>query len=1139
MRGRSTCLRALRRCGVTLDQQLLDGDVQARTDALDVSRSFIVQAPAGSGKTELLIQRYLKLLGTVEDPEEVLAITFTRKAAAEMQYRVLDALRRVRRGEWPEQEHQKLTAKLAAAALDRNDARDWQIVDNPRRLRIQTLDSLSASVARSRPLSAPESASGVRIVVDAELRALYRAAALATLDWLTENESVGNATREVLAHVDNNTASYVSHLARMLATRDQWLPFIGTGLVSSVEADDLRSRFENNIEAAVTGHLRKTAALFEQARTDQLTSAARYAAENLCADDADNAVCELRDIAEIPAPQTSELQTWLGLSELLLTRTGAFRKKVDKRQGFPASDDGQKADFTALLEVMADNEPLAAKLHGVRSLPRARYSDEQWRVLLALFRLLPVAVTELSRLFSEQGAADHTEIAMTASRALGSAESPGDIALMLDYQVRHILIDEMQDTSSAQYRMLEALTGGWEPGDGRTLYCVGDPMQSIYRFRNAEVGQFLLARKHGIGQTRLESLLLRRNFRSGGFLVDWFNTVFPTILAATDDPASGAVSYSEAIGVPQFAGQGDVSVHALFGSSNEQEAERGCAVIERTLTDNPDDDMAVLVRSRTQLPPLLAKLRQAGISYRAVEIDRLTDLPEVIEVVALTRAAVHQGDRLAWLAILRAPWMGLHWADLHALVVNDSDSTVWELMQDDSRLCSLSTHGQNAIDAARPALESLVSPRRSQRLRDLVEQTWMTLGGPAILDDEFAINNVYRYFDVIDKHEECGSLPDVAELESLLDLERVSSDASARLHVMTMHRAKGLEFEHVLLYGLGRLPGSGRRSVMSWFDVPDEHGRERKIISPVGPRAELEKDPLHQYIAVTESEKDRHEQARLLYVACTRARRSLHLIGHTGVSADGEKIRPPTSGSLLRLLWPAAEPQYLAAFEDDRSTPGDGDTDVWVQPVLQRFDSPWSLPEVSAPTSLEAAGEGSTPDEQVEFYWVGTEARIAGTIVHRWLQLFADKRAVADSNVLPDYVPVTRRWLRELGVGDDMAAGISARVEAALQGILTDSKGRWIIEGRGHAEFALTGVYDKQVEAVIIDRVLFDDDGDHWIIDYKTSSHEGGNLAGFLDAECDRYRLQLDKYASIYKSYSGVTARCALYFPLLQAFVEV
>ena len=274
-------------------------------------------------------------------------------------------------------------------------------------------------------------------------------------------------------------------------------------------------------------------------------------------------------------------------------------------------------------------------------MPAPRYSDEQWDVLLALFSLLPIAVAELRSLFSERGTADHVEVALAAQRALGSIEAPGDIALSLDYRIQHLLVDEMQDTSAAQYRMLETLTGGWQADDGRSLCCVGDPMQSIYRFRNAEVGQFLLAREFGIGNIRLEPLLLRRNFRSGEHLVDWFNKVFPTVLATHDDPLRGAVSYSEAVPAEHLLKSGECVVHAIFGAEPQDEAHAGCRVIATTLEDNPDDDMVVLVRGRTQLPQLLLALRDAGIPYRAVEIDRLTDLPEIIDVLALTRAAAH------------------------------------------------------------------------------------------------------------------------------------------------------------------------------------------------------------------------------------------------------------------------------------------------------------------------------------------------------------------------------------------------------------------------------------------------------------------------------------------------------------------
>ena len=1124
---------------MTSEQQLLDDDFKARNEALDETRSFIVQAPAGSGKTELLIQRYLRLLAVVDAPEEIIAITFTRKAAAEMQHRVLTALRRSVRGERPEQEHLRRTAKLAAAALQRDAQNGWNLLANPRRMRIQTLDSLNAAIARSRPISAPASASGVRIIVDAEMLALHRAAAMATLDYVAMTGAVHDVAAEVLGHLDNNTGIYVDYLARMLGTRDQWLPFTGSGLLSPQEAAALRQRLEGNLEMAVAEHLSLTAASFPSTVRHELAGLLDYAGSNLQKQgNTEHPICALAGISDLPAGEAAAARQWRGVAEMLLTLSGTFRKQVDKRQGFPPEDKAQKDALKELLAELASCTELAELLHNVRALPPVQYTDDQWAVLLALFRLLPLASGELRRLFAEQGVADHIDIAITADDALGTAENPGDVALLLDYQVRHLLVDEMQDTSSAQYRMLESLTGGWEPDDGRTLYCVGDPMQSIYRFRNAEVGQFLLARKHGIGNIALEPLVLRRNFRSGEQLVDWFNSVFPAVLAARDDPGSGSVSYSEAIAVPQLRGIGKCMVHPVFGSDKQTEAQIGCRVIGDTLREYPDDDVAVLVRGRNQLPQLLAALRQEGIDYQAIEIDRLTDLPEIIEVMALTRAAVHTGDRIAWLGLLRAPWIGLDWTDLHTLVSGASQASILELLQDEARLAALSPAGRDAVLRAMPVLAKLVAPRLLTSLRDLVEDCWLLLGGPALLTDQYAVENVYRYFDVLAKHEQHGSLQDVAALESLLDLERVSTNGSARVQIMTMHKAKGLEFEHVLLYGLGRLPGQSGRSVLSWFDIPNEHGDERKIISPVGPRVEVEKDPVHRFIEMTDGAKDKHEQARLLYVACTRARKTLHLLGHTLATEDGYK--PPAKSSLLRMLWPAVEEKFARAFDSADIAMADNDDGLWRVPRLRRFARPWEAPAVPplpGPQSPEADTDAA--DEEVEFYWVGAEARIAGTVVHRWLQVLAEGRTDVDPADSDGQQQVTRRWLREMGIGDELQVGIEARVAAALDGVRKDAKGRWILAGEGRAEFALTGLFEGAIESVVLDRVRIDEDGDHWIIDYKTSTHEGGNLQGFLKAEVERYTPQMEKYAALYAAYSGQRARCALYFPLLQEFVEV
>jgi ATP-dependent helicase/nuclease subunit A len=195
-------------------------DLAARRDALDPARSFIVQAPAGSGKTELLIQRYLRLLATVEHPEEIVAITFTRKASGEMRERVLVALLDARAGKQGETEHEKTTLALAVAALARDVTNGWGVTDNPARLRIQTIDSLCAALTRQMPMlsrfgSQPES------IEDAS--ELYSEAARATIELVEGGDAAARDVEGLLAHLDNDVERVEGLLADMLGRRDHWL----------------------------------------------------------------------------------------------------------------------------------------------------------------------------------------------------------------------------------------------------------------------------------------------------------------------------------------------------------------------------------------------------------------------------------------------------------------------------------------------------------------------------------------------------------------------------------------------------------------------------------------------------------------------------------------------------------------------------------------------------------------------------------------------------------------------------------------------------------------------------------------------------------------------------------------------------
>src|SRR5205085_4777358 len=183
--------------------------------------------------------------------------------------------------------------------------------------------------------------------------------------------------------------------------------------------------------------------------------------------------------------------------------------------------------------------------------PAEKYTDEQWQTLSAMLELLPRAAAHLKLVFAERGETDFSEVAQGAVRALGTADSPTDLLLALDTRIRHILVDEFQDTSYSQWELLERLTAGWTMegelrDSGRTLFLVGDPMQSIYRFREAKVALFLQAWDAGLGSVKLERLTLTTNFRSQAGLVDWYNASFPAILPAEADPASRAVPYSRA-----------------------------------------------------------------------------------------------------------------------------------------------------------------------------------------------------------------------------------------------------------------------------------------------------------------------------------------------------------------------------------------------------------------------------------------------------------------------------------------------------------------------------------------------------------------------------------------------------------------
>ena len=347
--------------------------------------------------------------------------------------------------------------------------------------------------------------SALHAVTDAP-EGLYREAAQATLALLAEDDDAGRNVAALLRHLDNDAARFERLVLAMLPRRDQWLRHVAIG-------GNERAAMERSLRALTEHGLRETAALLEPALRKELTELLVGAGRHLRDARSPSTVSLWAERPEFPAAVAGELPRWQAIAEALLTREGEWRRSVTRDNGFPPQTDA-KLRMELLLQSCAGRDELRERLREVRILPGEAYSPGQWSILHALLDVLRHAAAELKLVFAMRGETDFAEVAADALNALGEDSGPSDLGLALDHRIRHILVDEFQDTSLSQFDLLLQLTSGWEPGDGRTIFLVGDPMQSIYRFRQAEVGLFMRVREQGIGNLQPQSLQLTANFRS-------------------------------------------------------------------------------------------------------------------------------------------------------------------------------------------------------------------------------------------------------------------------------------------------------------------------------------------------------------------------------------------------------------------------------------------------------------------------------------------------------------------------------------------------------------------------------------------------------------------------------------------------
>jgi ATP-dependent exoDNAse (exonuclease V) beta subunit len=1090
-------------------------DQSQRDKALDPARSILVRAPAGSGKTTLLAERFLRLLAEVEEPGQVVAITFTNAAAAEMRNRILDELRK------------DDPSPLARRALEHSQRLGWNLLDLPAQLRISTIDSFCRDLALQQPII---SGLGGRLEIAEQPTELYRRAARRTLEEIGDAGSPeGQAAETLLQWRDNNWKEMEELLVNMLGERDRWMhAFVLTGRQNW---DELRDRLEMSLTRA--------------------------------------------------APDASE----------------------------------------------------------------CGYSEKEWEIVRACFTLLRRAAAYLRVTFAEAGVVDFIEVAQIALSVLsGEDDQPTEAALAVADRIRHLLVDEFQDTSRRQHELLGRLIAAWPQPEGRTCFVVGDPMQSIYFFRGADAELFPRVENIGLDipnepALRFDSVHLTANFRTAPPVVQRLNEVFDQVFAVDD---GSGIEFAQALPAREDSAPPGphavadslpgVSLHLEFipqgmrtnarGYNGERKAEiqaQRDAAAQRQIEDivdlikdhegqieeanawnethkDADEEkkyrVAVLGRTRKALVPVAQALREAKIPFRAIELETLQDRPEIIDALALARALLNPQDRVAWLGVLRAPWCGLSLADLHTLTSADDEQLksrpIPALLAERTTL--LPGDGRTAVERVLRAIkfaERLRSTQPTASPGTWIEQVWLQLGGAQCVDAAARANLdlLWSCLDNLPQGE-----PDLLgpALDAALNKLNAQPDPSASsdcgVQLMTIHKSKGLEFEVAIVPDLQANAGRGGRKLLSWLErglAPDADAVDQDsagaitefLVAPLQPKG-AESGSAKSLVDKARRERESQETRRLLYVAATRARDELHLFARPEFkTADDQSLAlVQPAGSLLATAWPGLREEVQCNFEAwcaaQSAQAAQTDESQIIDSLAASAEKALAMPappDASAPTPTPLrrlppsyrpafAELPSAADEPpvgagrlYERHEGGLLSRALGKAAHELFQhlaqLLATGRSEAARESLARLQPRIAANVRAAGIDVSQADRIAAQALEMVFRAAQDPQAQWILAAHADAasEARWTGVVAGSLRTVQVDRVFragptpqsSDDNSTWWIIDYKTAHEDGLDPKAALAELRSEFAPQIEAYAKVLRNLHGADAavRGGLYYP--------
>jgi len=677
------------------------------------------------------------------------------------------------------------------------------------------------------------------------------------------------------------------------------------------------------------------------------------------------------------------------------------------------------------------------------------------------------------------------------------------------------------------------LTAGWQQqgqtsNKSQTLFMVGDPMQSIYRFRKAEVSLFLQAAQNNLNLPMVQSLTLQQNFRSSPDIVNWVNQAFKHILPMQHDVLSGAIAYTPCTAFK--AEQGLVSLNILTEKSAQQEADLMVAIIQAAKTQGKR--VGVLARGRPHLKTLMQTLQEQAIPFRALDVLPLHQQPEIIDLLNLTSALLHPVDHIAWASLLRSPLLGLTTHDLFA-IFHDQPLSPWQAIQTYATQHTDSAE-KNKLQAFIAALKPGLEVVRRIPLRKLVESTWLRLNAPATLN-KTQLSHADVFFNLLETLDE-GAQVDITLLQQRLKklyAKPESKPFADQVELLTMHGAKGLQWDTVILCGLGKTPRAKDKDVLVQTETNTHQGK-RLLLSPIPQHG---KEPTYELIRSFEKQRDELEIARLLYVACTRAERELHMFGEVS-----DSNQQPKSSSLLARLYQPEDECFGATVTHHAAQTHEVEASIQAKP--QRLPVMFSPPSAFASIKTKHHTDDSIKQNiKPEFNWASAQARAVGIALHAAIQRIAEQGLAASNQ--EELLAFMSNILHQEGISSTYIKQALNRCQQGLKQCFSSARFQWIVSTQhqdAHNEWALTYVDNDICKHVVLDRSFIDETGTRWIVDYKTGWHQEEDLDAWLDQELIRYTVdtpQLPNYVKVLQALEPErNIKSALYFPMMDGWRE-